>query len=296
MDTSIVEVEPGNMLMCNDNDYKDYYDKLILKYTYLDNIAISEIFGEAFTAPLWDFYTGDKNVPNITKELFLEKTPSLFLQSPEVFIKIFKNPRILLNACFLGAGVKAEECDDSIIDDIEEKMTFCNNTEESTLLWIHQNCPHICDQLQEFIIGKIKNIQPKSNNVYTNSLTSVQMFLLKSSLDKNLFFKTTENESNWFILYDSTLIFEHKLNNCDQLEEALIKYCKVKDDLSNVEEIQIWSYGNENNNLYFEKPLKRRYVKSCNTKCLEQCGDEIVISIGGRCGKITRRPSTSESV
>lgn len=352
-------------------NFKEYYDKLISKHKYLDNIAISEIFGEAFTTPLWDFYTSNNNVTEIDSEIFLKKTPLLFLNIPDIYIEIFKSSRILLNACFFCAGVKVEEGDEEIIDDIVEKMNFYTDRRQSTILWIKQNSPKICDSLKNYITNKIAEKNIKFYNFKSKILTPVQMFLTKFSLTTSLFLETNislhenENEKNdWYALYDLTLtdisilsfkkwileseisiVFILKMTNnsiyvfsidkfnnekekyinnsnglltilcvkprfyklvdneiidINSLEKIFENYLKIKNNYSNVSNVEIWVNETKNNTkkLYINIDSEEKLPKKMNElKNLEnKFSDEIVVSIGGRCSKMTRRISTFSSI
>uniref|UniRef100_A0A0N5CI58 BACK domain-containing protein n=1 Tax=Strongyloides papillosus TaxID=174720 RepID=A0A0N5CI58_STREA len=350
---------------CMDNDYEEYYDKLISKYKCLDNIAISEIFGEAFTTPLWDFYTLNYDGTEVTKKHFLERTPYLFLDTPDIYVEIFKGPRTFLNACFFSAGVKIEDNDEEIIDDIVAKMNFYKDTSESILLWIKQNSPKICDSLRNFIISRITDRQMDYySSIKSKVLTPVQVFLIKSSLNiflnSNNFLIERENKKNdWYVLDNLTLtnitidclkkwafnyemsfvfiikmvddsisvfsiskynnnemeknynniyltilnvkpkyykIIDNEIVDVNSLEKIFENYLKIKHDFSNVSDVEVWTNKRKNdiNELYSdidEKVVKKR---SFSKRLQDKLSDEIVISIAGRCGKMTRRISSSE--
>ncbi|CEF60900.1 Hypothetical protein SRAE_0000003200 [Strongyloides ratti] len=353
-----------------DINYKEYYDKFILKYKCLDNIAISEIFGEAFTTPLWDFYTSNVDVTEISSKLFLEKTPYFFLNIPDIYVEIFKCPRILLNACFFCAGVKIEDDDEEIIDDIVEKMNFYTDITQSMILWIKQNTPQICDSLKNYITNKITGKNINFYNFKSKVLTPVQMFLIKSSFTTYLFLNTDEflhksenKKKYWYILHDLTLtdtsilslkkwvlnskmsivfilkivdnsiyvfaidkhnnenekysnnyglltilcvkprfykLVDNEIIDINTFENIFKNYLKIKKNFSNVSDVEIWINETKNNNkkLYIDNGIiKKSSIKNNGFKNLEnKFSDEIIISIGGKCSKMTRRISTTSNI
>lgn len=295
----------------------------------------------------------------------------MFLNIPDIYIEIFKSSRILLNACFFCAGVKVEEGDEEIIDDIVEKMNFYTDRRQSTILWIKQNSPKICDSLKNYITNKIAEKNIKFYNFKSKILTPVQMFLTKFSLTTSLFLETNislhenENEKNdWYALYDLTLtdisilsfkkwileseisiVFILKMTNnsiyvfsidkfnnekekyinnsnglltilcvkprfyklvdneiidINSLEKIFENYLKIKNNYSNVSNVEIWVNETKNNTkkLYINIDSEEKLPKKMNElKNLEnKFSDEIVVSIGGRCSKMTRRISTFSSI